>query len=710
MILGYDSKFTKTMSDKLNTLLVEIRTEELPPNVLWDFSDSFPYMLLTALKKSGFLDGKPRRAAMPYSRPYKALATPRRLAALLENIKIESAETEIYRRGPQLAACHDSDKNPTKALIGFMHSVGVTCEKDLIQTEEKGKTYIAWKGMQAGKKLSDELAAIVENVLFSLPSPRLMRWGDNDFKFSRPVHGLLMLHGDKHISGKIMNITATKTTLGHPVMSAGEIAINNVDDYEKIMQDEGHVIVDINKRQEMIISQIFNASRAGGFSLSKEMSKSSKKDSFLLRDNSLLRELAAMCEYPKVYLRIIDESFMLLPSPCISECMKKHQRFLPLENEDHELSHRYFLVADNEPVNSEDMLRGYDTVLRARLRDVKFYYEMDQEISLDDYVEKLKSIIFHNKLGNQHARINRVCKIAATLDYPKQEIEETAKTILAPLSTLMVNEYPKLQERMGKVYFIKNGSAQEHHFDLVCALYDLEKIVGIFGIGEIATGSKDPNGLRRCAHNLADQLSYNIFELSKTPSIRKLIAAAIESFDGKIADVNNEVYDFILERVRYMNGLSYPTKSVLSQAPDSFLYVTEKIVAVNTFIQDVPSECKTLAAADKRIKNILRKSNMDAHDSAAPDESLFAQDEERDLWNCLKELQAESDVQIKENDFESALQTLAKAAKPIDTFFDKVLVNAEDEKIRNNRFALLNKTKELLNQVCDISKLESQHD
>ncbi|MGU9951125.1 MAG: glycine--tRNA ligase subunit beta [Gammaproteobacteria bacterium WSBS_2016_MAG_OTU1] len=695
------------MSDK-NTLLVEIRTEELPPKVLWDFSDLFPGMLLTALKKSGFADYNSQRAKNDKGKN-KILGTPRRLVALLQDIEPESAATEIYRRGPQLAACHDSDKNPTKALIGFMHSVGVTCENNLIRTEEKGKIYIAWKGMQAGKKLSAELAAIVENVLFNLPSPRLMRWGDNDFKFARPVHGLLMLHGDNHISGKIMNIAAAKTTFGHPVLSKGKIAINNTDDYEIIMKKTGFVIVDIHQRLENIWKQIYDIAHANPSLLPPEKHNLLFEKS--LTKDPLLHEVAAMCEYPKVHLRTFDNDFISLPHRCVSQCMKNHQRFLPLY-EYKNLSRHYFLVADNAPADPENMLRGYDTVLRARLRDVKFYYETDKKIALDEYVEKLKSIIFHNKLGNQHARINRVCRIAVALGYSEKEIKEIekiAEIILAPLSTLMVNEYPELQTDMAESYF-NIGNARNSIFILVCHLYDLEKIVGMFGIGEIATGSKDPHGLRRCAHDLVTQLSNAVFNLSKTPSIRKLIAAAVESFDGKIADVNNEVYDFILERVRskYISGCT--TESVLSQKPDSFLHVTAKIIAVSIFIHESPSECTILAAADKRIKNILRKSNMDAHDFTAPDESLFKQDEERDLWNCLKELQKESDAQIAKTDFESALQTLAKAAKPIDTFFDKVLVNAEDEKIRNNRFALLNKTKELLNQVCDISKLEARHD
>lgn len=699
---------------KTETLLAEIRTEELPPAQLWRLADSFADSLLAELQKIGFADNQSHRVN-------KKLATPRRLVALLHNIKSESPAKEIFRRGPQLVACRDSEGLPTKALSGFMRSVGATCEKDLMETEDNGKTYIAWKGNAPGQKLADHLPTIVERVLLNLPAPRLMRWGDNDFKFIRPIRGILMIHGEQIINGKVMGVVAGNTTKGHPFLSlVDKIIINRADSYEEIMREQGKVIVDMDERCEEIFNQrkeLQQEELPEGASIDDSSEKTTFHNTaraFSLPyygklNEPLIRETAAMSEYPKVYIGEIKKEFLALPSPCIKMCMQTHQRFFPvLKESGGELLPNYFMVSDNQSTcNNNDMVRGYNSVLRARLSDVQFYYEQDQKIPLNDYVEKLKSIVFHQKLGTQHDRIGRICKIAtaaklsANLNFTETEIEYTAKQILAPLSTLMVNEYPDLREQMANIYFKPKGP---FYFIYLC--YHLETITSMFGVGEKPTGSKDPHGLRRCANFLVDALSNDNSKFSKIKSIRGLIRAAINSFDGKIAEVDDEIYHFILERAKFITPASVSTpikNSVFSKTPDSFVHLDKQMIAMHDFVQK--RESQTLAAANKRINNIFRKSEINADDLPSSDYSLFTENVEHILHKTIGELKMQTAAYIDKQDYAAALKSLAEVAAPVDDFFAKVMVNAEDKTVRQNRFALLKELRALLNCVADISKL-----
>ena len=730
---------------KTDSLLVEIRCEELPPAVLWSLADSFPDSLLRELQAEGFADSNSRRAKG--ERGDKKLATPRRLAALLQNIRDESPPREFFRRGPKLSACKDKDGRPTKALVGFMQSVGATCENDLEHAEEKGNQYVAWRGKTPGRFLADCLSALVEKVLLNLPAPRRMRWGDNDFKFIRPIRGLLMQHGKKILRGNVMGVPASDHTVGHPTLSPDKIKIPSADNYESALRDSGKVLADMNSRVERLyeelVSKDMGVKRAALIDFPEDSSVEIENKNIVFSQSPLLQEVAAMCEWPIFHWRQIDSEFMSLPRQCITECMKKHQRFFPFGKVDddnvlREFLRDYCLVADNEPTDAEAMLRDYDSVLRARLRDMQFYYAEDKKIPLADCVEKLKSTVYHRKLGSQHDRIARVCKIAAVvapmagINAKPAEIKQTAEKFLAPLSTLMCGEYPELQEYLAEQYF---GGGK--YFHLVLYSYYLEKLAAIFGVGEIPTGSKDPKGLRRSALKIAKAFAGDPRESDRfrpgamwalplgtlrSADMKKAIAAAVESFDGIVADRRDEIYDFILERMRSMLLSHYPgvaspglpanrafVESVLSQKPGCFLHTREKIREMNVFlIAYGRSKAQTLIAADKRIKNIFRKSGKDAAAFGAPDPALFSEDAERELWKTAQTLRAEMDAHLQENKFAEALQSLTAAAEPLEKFFNEVMVNADDKKIRANRFALLAQFSVLLNCVADLSFLSSE--
>ena len=746
------------MTNLSKSLLVEIRTEELPPMQLWELADSFPDTLLAALQKEGFADSESARVQHDKGELKglnKKLATPRRLAAQLSNISAELPPQDIVRRGPQIAACKDADGTPTKALMGFMQSVGATCEKALTTVTEKGKEYMAWHGKTAARKLADELAAIVERVLLSLPAPRLMRWGANEFKFIRPVRGVLMLHGKQHISGNVMGISATKTTKGHPYMSDGDVEIVDVDSYANVLKAH-KVIVDMYERITIIADKIKKLAappeefKYEGSSLTCEflvlgnepdleycleryaldnVNSEKAKDNLspfdcyavVPRMNDLLREVCAMCEFPSVHRKDLDEKFADLPWQCIMECMQKHQRFLPMVSAKYKTtlpiifrsirrrnlletrpSPLYFIVSDNAPVAPEDqdnMLRHYDAVLHARLSDMLFYYREDKKDSQKVYVEKLKNIIFHKKLGSQHDRIERVCSIASKLtNSTEQENRESAEAFLASLPTQMVGEHPNLQAVMSNEYF----NQSKGRMDMFAMFYGLEKIVGLFGVGENPTGSKDPHGLRR------DAVAFINMRSSVELTTRECIDAAVQSFAGKMDDVTEDVYNFFLDRLRHklFTGYSGAREAVLSQKPESFGEAVSKILSLEQFLSAQGSE--GLAAANKRINNIFRKSKVDSASLPPFNSGLLSEDAERELFGKLNETK-ENIKHCRDTewgiDYSAILQETATLAPAVDAFFDSVLVNHEDEKIRLNRFALLAQLRELLNTVGDLSYL-----
>ena len=705
-----------------DTLLVEVRTEELPPLLLWRLADDFPNALLVALQKNGFTTNDSSRVNKKGKKEAKRLATPRRLVALLDGIRGYSPAQKIEKRGPQLAACYNEDGSPTKALIGFMHSVGITCEKDLSRTEEKGREYVVWRGELPKAMLADKLAELVEKTLLALNAPRLMRWGDNEFKFIRPVRGLTMFLGDEMLGGTVMGVNADNTS--------GSVEITSAAGYEKLLTDSG-VIVDINKRRWNIAEQLVEKREGSEYVIDAPIETKEKGIDTIVNDyvgaehyeeGELITEVAAMCESPIVLRGKVDDDLMQLPELCIRMCMVKHQRFFPLGKNyrDWTLSPAYLVVVDNPQGDKDKMIHGFNAVLRARLRDVKFYYEEDKKLSLDECVEKLKAITYHKKLGSQYERMERICQIATKLSnrmehINAEDIEYETKIRLAALPTLMVGEYPDLLEDMGNEYFRESPNSDNSTELFVVYVYRLEHLVAMFGGGEKPSGSKDPHGLRQDAKNVGWAA------ISMDFSLREHISVVYESFEKTISDVRDEVYDYILERIRFLDGQYFQgytndyfkppppqfVEAFLSQKPDKFYGIGEKMEALQGFYETEQDSAQTIATANKRINNIFRKSKVSADSLPPLNESLFEHDEESVLLKSVKALESEFAAHIKEEKFKEALQTLVKIAAPTDDFFDKVLVNADDEKVRNNRFALLARLRALFEQFADFSQLKS---
>ena len=719
------------------TLLVEARTEELPPQLLRGLAAQFPQTLLANLRRSGFADDESfpetddgERGGSP-----KLLATPRRIVALLRNIRRAAADRTLVRRGPQVTAALDKDGRPTKALEGFLRATGKAVG-DLRKLSERGREYFAVDLRESGGTLESKLAAIVQESLLSLNAPRLMRWGANDWRFIRPLRGLAMLWESEAIAGEVMGVKSGRTTLGHRFMSDGPVGIPSAGEYEGVMEG-AKVVVDFHARRRMIVNQLVRAAqelKAWVFpdnKVGETLPLWDDSGNFLEGNSFLQHEISEICEHPTVVCGIVDERFLNLPAKCVALCMQKHQRFFPLGkneageestplNREIKLSPSYLAVADNAPDDLSQIVGGYDRVLSARLADVAFYLAEDRKAALDENREKLKRIVCHEKLGSQHDRAERIRVVARAFSRMQgtsdEEVEEAARICKADLPTLMVGEYPELAGHIAGICFAKSDrirrAVEDHErtgifggdIGKILALANhLEKLVGFFGIGEKPTGSKDPFGLRRSAANVASILMTSRLECPALIHEARKVFGGLPHFDA------GEIYDYIADRLRQNSFIvqtgagAMELNAIFALRPPLFADVKAKAEGLVQF-RKTP-EAAVLIEANKRINNIFRKSGADPERPSGADARLFKREEERRLGLKMGEVAEEELRGRAAGNFKGALLALSALAAPLDAFFDKVMVNADDEKVRANRFALLAELRALLNQVADISKL-----
>ena len=688
------------------TLLVEIRSEDLPPAQVRALATNFPQQLRNALITAGFADENSTLAADENG--VLSLATPRRFAALINQVCSTSAQFQQCQRGPALAACYDAQGKPTKALNGFMHSAQVRDPSALITIEEKGREYIAVNKNCGGIALADALADIVQTVLLAVNAPRLMHWGDHAFKFIRPLSGVLLMHGSEVLNGSVLGIATTAHSIGHPTLAPQEFLLPHADAYEQTLAESGCIIVDIRKRKQAIVAQ-FNGSTP--------------------QPQTLLEEVTSMCEQPTVYRGEIDKDFLALPAFCVEECMVKHQRFFPIY-EQGVLTPAYRLIADNHPAHPTGMINGFNTVLRARLRDVEFYLQEDKKLSLAAAQDKLEHIVYHRQLGNQRQRLQRLRAIATAIsaDLPlraeqQQQVIAAATICKSDLPTLMIGEYPELEGLMAAFYFCDDDSAVA---DLVRAhnrrdwqaaaatmpdpngLYallltlQLEKLVGMFSVGEKPSGSKDPHGLRTAAAITSGILSVCQRQLSLDDLLEKVATV----FSPSAPIDTSEVKHFIIERKRQElleAGRAAATLNAILTQPHFYLCdIEEKATALTKFLR-LP-EAAALIETHKRLNNILRKST-DVEIPTTVDSALFSQEEEHALYQQLNLQQQQNARAAEQHDYATILANTAKMHDPIDRFFAEVLVNDKDPTLRRNRLALLMQLHRFFNTVGDLSKL-----
>ncbi|MDO1509438.1 MULTISPECIES: glycine--tRNA ligase subunit beta [unclassified Neisseria] len=681
------------------TLLIELLTEELPPKALNNLGNSLAASIVEGLEKEQFIEGAPE---------YTAYASPRRLAVQVKNVKAAQANRLVVKKGPSVAAGM-KDGVPTKALEGFARS----CDTDIasLKIDNDGKQDVyAYEFTQQGQPLAALISDILAQAVKKLPIPKVMRWGSSTHTFVRPVHGLVVMHGADTVPASVLGLNSRNHTLGHRFLSSGDIVFPNADSYAKKMRHEGKVIPSFAERKAAIQTALNE--QAG------------RLNATVAADEALLDEVTALVEWPVVLEAQFEEHFLAVPQECLILTMQQNQKYFPLLDQNGKLMNRFLLVSNLQAEDPSHIIHGNERVLRARLADAEFFYKQDQKATLESRLPKLENVVYHNKLGNQAERISRLMSIsghiAKALGADVAVTERAARLAKADLVTEMVGEFPELQGTMGKYYARLDGESEEiaqaieAHYqprfagdDLpqsttatAVALADkLETLVGIWGIGLIPTGDKDPYALRRSALGILRML------MQHDLNINDLLQTAYNSFpQGKLADNTvAEVAEFMQARLAVLLQNDHPqdiVAAVLAKQPSRLNDLSAKLQAVAAFKQ-LP-EAAALAAANKRVQNLLKKADAEL---SAVNESLLQQDEEKALFTAAQALQPKIEAALAAQDFQTALSALASVKPQVDAFFDNVMVMADDAAVKQNRLNLLKQLADLMNAVADIALL-----
>jgi len=685
-----------TAAPASDSLLVELLTEELPPKFLRALSEVFGSVMLGDLTKGKFLT----EGAVA-----STFATPRRLAVLIKNVAGRSPDTEREIQGPSTGA-------PDQAVSGFARKSGVAVEVLEKQQTPKGEIYVA-RVRTSGRALDAVLATAVENALKRLPAPKLMRWGSGEAQFVRPVHGLVMLHGSRIVPGHVLGVESSNKTLGHRFLSDSAIVLKHADDYERALRDTGKVIVDLAGRRAGIAKQLETI--AGG--------------AMLVANDALLDEIAALVESPAVYAGEFDAGFLSVPEECLVLSMQQHQKYVPLrDRETGKLLPRFLFVSNLETKDPRQIIRGNERVLRARLADAKFFYDQDRRTRLEARVPRLASVVYHNKLGSQLERVERIQllagKIAHEIGADPLLTGRAAWLSKADLLTEMVGEFPELQGTMGRYYAVNDGEpkavadAIEAHYrprfagdaiptdpvSVAVALADkLDALCGLFGIGQAPTGDKDPFGLRRAALGIIRTL----IERRLAVSLRDLVGVAFRQYDGRVSDARADLESFLYDRLSgYLRDAGYTTlevEAVVSLRPEKIHLAPRQLEAVRAFSK-LP-EAESLVAANKRVANILKQAAAKGESFTSAESAKLKEPAERELYSALAITASNAKGLYERGDFTGFLQTFAALKGPVDAFFDTVMVMAEDRELRQNRLGLLADLRNEMNRVADIAKL-----
>ncbi|MEX3526433.1 MAG: glycine--tRNA ligase subunit beta [Burkholderia sp.] len=689
-------------------LLVELLTEELPPKALARLGDAFAEGLAQRLAARDLIDGEA---------VFERFATPRRLAVLILNVRAVAPNRQVREKVLPVSVALDANGNPTPPLAKKLAALGRP-ELGIADLEraQDGKAEAFFLNYSApGATLADGLQAALKETLDKLPIPRVMTYqrpDGSDVQFVRPVHRLTVLHDTEVVPVSAFGIDAGDTTLGHRFLSSGVVAIGSAAGYTETLRERGRVIAHFVDRKEQIRTAL--AEQAGG-------------DAVVLPE-ALLDEVASLVEWPVVYACRFEDEFLQVPQECLILTMQTNQKYFALTDAAGKLRSRFLIVSNIETATPVEIVEGNERVVRPRLADAKFFFETDKKTRLADRVPRLANVVYHNKLGSQLARVERIEAIAAgiapAIGADPALAQRAARLAKADLLTDMVGEFPELQGTMGTYYARHDGEPEavavactEHYqprfsgdtlpeaaVSTAVALADkLETLVGIWGIGLAPTGEKDPFALRRHALGVLRQL----LEKQLPLDIVELLRATQASFAGiaGVADSTDAIFAFFLDRLRGLlreRGYSAgEIDAVLGLEPTRLDELIARLDAVREFTR--LAEAEALAAANKRISNILKKSEGGAPGAIQP--ALLAEAAEKALAEQLAEVAPRVQSQLAARDYTGALSALAALRAPVDTFFNDVMVNAEDPALRANRLALLSALHQQMNCVADISKL-----
>ena len=715
---------------KTDPLLVEILVEELPPGLLGNIVSQFAHGLADRLKA--------RRFAGKGFGPPQIFATLRRLACRLDGVSPVSAESRASVRGPSVEAALDSEGRPTKALEGFARSVGASIDA-LGRIDHKGREHFSFMRADPPVELEAVLAGLVEESLKTIEAPRLMHWDDSGRLFVRPVRGAVLLHGKRHLPGQVMGVEAGDSTRGHRLLADKPVRLDDAEQYEETLRKEGHVEADFELRREMIRSGLRRFEKLFGAAFLQPKGDSGCAADREIRTNeSLVDENAAMVELPHVLAGELSDRHKALPRELLAAGIQGQQKIFVAFGADGNPAGNYAVVSGVP--DSGNVVQGNGRVIAARLADAEFFLERDRRTPLEEFDRLLANTSHHHKLGSLADRAGRIRKLAHALSprlaADKKIVEAAAVHALRDLATRTVGEFPELQgriirhllptdERDGAVgenlssYLARvytpphqrlpgDGSMSREAMCLALAHYG-ELLYGMFLAGEEPSGSRDPFSLRRCAlgiNRLAieEKCEFSLYSLFSEASL-----AFGES--GTNSSVAGKCCDFVRDRARHYPGLfeidgvrsGWLANAVLGGDVDVLCWLPEKAAALARFASDPAAP--SIVEANKRIKNIFRKSNRDIGKAEA-DPSLCRQPEEKELVRLLEAHDSRRKRHSTDGDISGKMAEIAKFAKPLDDFFAKVLVNDPDESLRENRFRLLAAIGERLRRVADFSCIE----
>ena len=703
-------------------LLVELFVEELPPKALKKLGEAFAGVLCEQLKSQGL-------AAADAT--VTAYASPRRLAAHVTGVLAQAADKAVQQKLMPVSVGLDASGQATPALLKKLQALGADVSDPaaavaaLKQAPDGKAQALFYDSLVKGASLAAGLQKALDEALAKLPIPKVMQYqletdcelpGWSSVNFVRPAHSLIALHGSAVVPVKALGLRAGNSTQGHRFEApVNPVVLTHADHYAQALRTDGAVIASFAERRAEIERQLqAAASRVGGGVRPIE-------------DDALLDEVTALVERPNVLVCAFDKDFLGVPQECLILTMKANQKYFPLLDATGRLTHQFLVVSNITPDDASAVIEGNERVVRPRLADAKFFFDQDRKKTLQSRVDGLSKVVYHNKLGTQGERMVRVCAIAQAIgqqlggDALAQKAVLAARLAKTDLLTDMVGEFPELQGIMGNYYARHDGLSEEiadaisDHYcprfagdhlpgnlvGVVVALADkLETLVGMFGIGNLPSGDKDPFALRRHALGVVRMLTEKKLPLE----LDALLRAAVPAFGQKISDATPALAEFIDERLagslREQGYSAQEVEAVLALRPQVLADVAQRLAAVRAFAA-LP-ESAALAAANKRITNILKKAGeVDAHVNQA----LLQEDAEKALHVAMQQLLPQSEAQFKAGDYTASLQTLAALRAPVDAFFERVMVNAEEMDLRLNRQGLLKALHAAMNRVADLSRL-----
>ncbi len=704
-------------------LLVELLVEELPPKALKKLGEAFAGMLFEQLQAQGLAAGDSQLSAY---------ATPRRLAAHITQVAAKAADRSLQVKLMPVSVALDAAGQPTPALLKKLQAVGADASVvPQLQRAMDGKAEALFLDtLITGATLDAGLQKALDEAIARLPIPKVMSYqlhegcelpGWSSVQFVRPAHGLVALHGGAVVPVTALGLTAGRSTHGHRFEASAEpIAIADADRYAKTLREQGAVIASFDERRAEIARQLETAARQAGTGL------------HAIEDEALLDEVTALVERPNVLVCAFEKAFLDVPQECLILTMKANQKYFPLLDDAGRLTHQFLVVSNITPDDPSAVIQGNERVVRPRLQDAKFFFDQDRKKTLESRVPQLAKVVYHNKLGTQGERIERVRAMAREIgrqlggEVLASAADQAAMLAKADLLTDMVGEFPELQGVMGGYYARHDGLSEDIAFAIedhykprfagdalprgpvgtVVALADkLETLVGMFGIGNLPTGDKDPFALRRHALGVIRMLVEKQLPLQ----LPEVLDSAAQSFGALLPDAGRskrQLLGFIDERVStYLRELGYSSQeadAVISARP-MWGEMPRCLDAVRTFSQ-LP-EAPALAAANKRIGNILKKAEAEGPVDPHVSELLLHEPAEQALYAALQRVVPQADAQFDAGDYTASLRTLAALRTPVDAFFDDVMVNAEAMDLRLNRQGLLKTLHQAMNRVADLSRL-----